>query len=220
MKIKILGFFLLASAALNAGSPVPPPVTFVFDDGSSTGAAGLALEALTEGTDAANMGLTTSGTYTQGGIELSAGSDFGKFNLTNTSFGIDNPGSETGGFDDTDRFDNDSVDESMVFSFNTAGIFQIIDLVAIDQSDEAFLIFEGGPTYEISTDTDLAGDTFNIGQAFTAGQKITLTVSSTATAETANFGLESFTVVPEPNTYALLSGICALGFVMLRRRNQ
>ena len=27
-----------------------------------------------------------------------------------------------------------------------------------------------------------------------------------------------FTVVPEPDTYALLSGFCALGFVMLRRR--
>lgn len=28
----------------------------------------------------------------------------------------------------------------------------------------------------------------------------------------------TFTVVPEPGTYALLSGFCALGFVMLRRR--
>jgi hypothetical protein len=27
------------------------------------------------------------------------------------------------------------------------------------------------------------------------------------------------TVIPEPNTYALLAGFCALGFVMVRRRS-
>lgn len=48
-----------------------------------------------------------------------------------------------------------------------------------------------------------------------AGDAFTLTYDS------GTFYLESitFTVVPEPGTYALLSGICALGFVMIRRRS-
>lgn len=195
--------------------------TFVFDDGSSTGAAGLALEAFADGVDAASMSLNTSGTYSQNGITLSAGTDFGDFNLTNTSFGIDNPNSDISGLDDGDRFDNLGSSESMVFSFSVAGTFESIDLAFIesDEVNEAQLIFAGGPTYELNFDTDTGGsaDNFNIGQAFSANQRITLRLSPSAAASE-NFGLESFTVVPEPGTYALLAGSCALGFVMLRRR--
>jgi hypothetical protein len=55
--------------------------------------------------------------------------------------------------------------------------------------------------------------TMNI--AVSAGDAFTLTYAS------GSFFLESmsFTVVPEPGTYALLAGICALGYVMTRRRS-
>jgi hypothetical protein len=108
----------------------------------------------------------------------------------------------------------------MVFSFNTGGTFQSIDLRYIEESsNEAQLVFDGGSTYELNTTTAHGGsDDFTIGETFTAGQTITLRISSAAGVGE-NFSLESFTVIPEPNTYALLAGFCALGFVMVRRRS-
>lgn len=190
--------------------------TFIFDDGTSTGAAGLALEAFSSGVDAADMDLNTSGSYTQNGITLSAGTDFGDFNLTNDGFGPDQAGSG----DNTHEFDTSNGNESMVFSFNVAGTFQSIDFALLDDTPEtAVLSFAGGNTYTLtdgatSSITVSGNDTFlGINEEFTADQLITLSISGGT-----SFTLESFTVVPEPGTYALLSGFCALGVVMLRRR--
>jgi hypothetical protein len=192
--------------------------TFIFDDGASTGAAGLALRAFSSGVDAAGMTLNTSGLYSQDGITLSAGTDFGDFNLTDNGFG---PNQADSG-DDTDAFDTALGDESMVFSFNIAGTFQSIDFALLNDTPEtAVLSFAGGSTYiltdGVTSSIAVSGnDTFlGINEDFTAGQLITLSISGGT-----NFTLENFTVVPEPDTYALLAGICSLGFIMLRRRNQ
>ena len=56
---------------------------------------------------------------------------------------------------------------------------------------------------------------------FTTGTSLAANESFTISFVDGNgFTLEGFnvTVVPEPSTYALLSGVCALAFVMLRRR--
>jgi hypothetical protein len=55
--------------------------------------------------------------------------------------------------------------------------------------------------------------TMNI--AVSAGDAFTITFDNGAFY----LGQMGLTVVPEPNAYALLSGICALAFVMLRRRS-
>jgi hypothetical protein len=146
---------------------------------------------------------------------LDAASTGTAFNGASTGFGINADGAG----DETQRFDNDNGIESMVFSFNTGGTFQSIDLRYIEESsNEAQLVFDGGSTYELNTTTAHGGsDDFTIGETFTAGQTITLRISSAAGVGE-NFSLESFTVIPEPNTYALLAGFCALGFVMVRRR--
>jgi len=36
----------------------------------------------------------------------------------------------------------------------------------------------------------------------------------------ATSGMLTFTAIPEPSTYAIILGVAALGFVMLRRRQQ
>lgn len=211
--MKITQTLLIAAAVSSLSYSASAQTTFVFDDGSSTGAAGLALEAFTEGVDAASMSLNTSGTYTQGGITLSAGTDFGTFNLTNSGFGPNDAGSS----DKTHFFDGS---ESMVFSFNVAGTFNSIDFASLDDTPEtAILSFAGGNTYNlldgITSDITVSGSDFfgGINESFTAGQLITLSISGGN-----GWTLENFTVVPEPGTYALLSGFCALAFVMLRRR--
>ncbi len=160
-------------------------------------------------------GITLTAEGLLGGVSLGT-----SMNSNASSFGINNPSALTAG-DDNDRFDNFNGIESMIFSFNMAGTFQVLDLIAFDGVDEAILNFAGGPTYTITSATSSingsGSDDFLINQSFIANQLITLSVSSNGSSQ--NFGLESFTVVPEPNTYALLSGFCALGFVMLRGRS-
>lgn len=214
--MKLKPFFLAALVIVVPATLTHAQTTFVFDDGSSTGTAGLALEAFTRGIDAATMGLNTSGTYTQGGITLSAGTNFGGFNLTNEGFGPD----QDGAVDDSDAFDTQNGDESMIFSFNVAGTFQSIDFALLDDAPEtAILSFDGGNSYTltdgVTSNIGVSGnDVFlGINENFTAGQRITLSISGGT-----NFTLESFTVVPEPNTFALLAGCFAMASVMYRRR--
>jgi len=209
---------LLTAAALSCFAySASAQTTFVFDDGSSTGAAGLALEAFVDGVDAASMGLSTSGTYTQDSFTLSAGTDFGNFNLTGSGFGPN----QTSTSDDSDEFDILLGNESMIFSFDVAGTFQSIDFAALDDAPEtAVLSFAGGTTFNLtdgitSTIVVSGNDEFlGINESFTAGQLITLSISGGD-----KFTLENFTVIPEPGTYALLAGICALGYVMTCRRS-
>jgi hypothetical protein len=186
------------------------PVTFIFDDGNSTGATGLALE-----------GLSTNAAHTQDGIKLTASTAFGVFNLTNEGFG---PDDVTG--DDTDSFDGA---ESMVFSFDTDGTFNSIDFALLGgtghEGETATLSFAGGSTFDLldaafptSSISASTNDLFEgIDESFTAGQQITLSITAGN-----GWTLENFTTtaVPEPGSYALLAGFASLGFIMLRRRNR
>ena len=200
---------LLTLAALAAGNAYGQ-TTSVFDDGSSAGAAGLALEG------------ESSTTYEQSGITLSASTAFGVFNLTDTGFGPNDEGSG----DDSDFFDGS---ESMVFSFDTDGIFNSIDFASLggatQDSETATITFAGtggGSTIlnlrdSGTSDISVSGnDVFNnIGYSFEAGEQITLAITAGN-----GWTLENFTVtaVAESGTFALLAGLLGLTAVMLRRR--
>lgn len=178
-------------------------------------------DADTIGTGADFSGNAGSVQDTQGPFTITAeafldGTSVGNpFNGAGDGFGINAAG--TG--DETQRFDNDNGIESMVFSFNIGGTFQSLDLQFIEElTNEALLIFDGGTTYQLNTTNANSGaDDFTINEVFTAGQSITLTMSGLAPAGE-NFSLQSFTVVPEPATYALLGGILAFAFTAMRRR--
>lgn len=206
---------LLTAAALSCcASIASAQTTFTFHNGLTTGGATIGTGLVFD--NAAGSIQDTQGSFTLTAEAFLDGVSTGTaFNGAGTGFGIN----ATGTGDETQRFDNDLGDESMVFSFDIGGTFQSIDLRYVSTAlHEAQLIFDGGGTYELNNTTALSGsDDFTINETFTADQQITLRISNNA-AVGENFSLESFTVVPEPNTYALLSGFCALGFVMLRRR--
>jgi hypothetical protein len=149
-----------------------------------------------------------SGSTISGGLTLTAAASSGTFNSTPAGgFGINAMPSG----DITNLFDNQSIDgaEFMTFSFN-----QNVDFVSIELTefgaDEAFLT--------------IAGITTIIGSSsfiFASGTTLAANTDATFGFQSGNgFELSSLvvTVVPEPGTYALLSGCCALVVAMLRRR--
>ena len=114
--------------------------------------------------------------------------------------------------------------ESITITFSTDIFFNYIDLGGVGSSDgtdsASFTI--GGSTTILqtgATDFDGGSDIYTPSSPIflAQGDSILLT-GSTATS---SYDLEAInvTVTPEPNAYALLSGICALAFVMLRRRS-
>jgi hypothetical protein len=149
-----------------------------------------------------------SGSTISGGLTLTAAASSGTFNSTPAGgFGINAMPSG----DITNLFDNQSIDgaEFMTFSFN-----QNVDFVSIELTefgaDEAFLT--------------IAGITTIIGSSsfiFASGTTLAANTDATFGFQSGNgFELSSLVVavVPEPGTYALLSGCCALVVAMLRRR--
>ena len=210
MKTTISLFTLVVFAAGSANGQT----TFSFHDGSATIGSGQVFDGAEGQVSDTISGVTlTAEAFLDG---TSAGTDF---NGTTGRFGIDNPNTTTSGLDIGDRFDNLGGIESMVFSFDTGGTFDTIDLRYIsDDNHEAVLSFSGGNTYQLNNTAALSGDDdFSIGETFTAGQAITLAISGSASAGQ-NFSLESFTItVPETAAYGLLLGLVGLTAVMIRR---
>ena len=149
-----------------------------------------------------------SGSTISGGLTLTAAASSGTFNSTPAGgFGINAMPSG----DITNLFDNQSTDgaEFMTFSFN-----QNVDFVSIELTkfgdDEAFLTIAGITTI-------IGSNSF----IFASGTTLAANTDATFGFHSGNgFELASLvvTVVPEPRTYALLSGCCALAVAMLRRR--
>ncbi|PXA03751.1 hypothetical protein DDZ13_10680 [Coraliomargarita sinensis] len=189
---------------------------FIFHDGNdSLGNTGAAFTGSEGQTQTTVDGMTlTSEAFIDG---VSTGTDL--YGTNSGSFGVDNPDTNSSGNDDNDRIDNLGGLESMVFSFNSAGTFQSIDLRFVEETaNEAQLIFDGGSSYELNSTTALSGeDDFAINESFSAGQLITLQLSGSAAAGE-NFSLESVTVVPEPATFALATGTLMISLVLLKRR--
>lgn len=123
-----------------------------------------------------------------------------------------------GGSDQTQRIDNINGQESIEFSFNTAGILQSIDLRYIEETaNEAILSFTGGNTFHLNTSTALSGqDDFSINEAFSAGQKIILSISSEA-ATNENFSLEAIHVQIPENNHAVVGMTAGIFLIVLLR---
>ena len=205
-KKSIFGVLGLLLAGVVSGQTM-----FLFNDGEDIAGTGIVLD------DEGGMGTDTVGLFTISAEAFLNGVSSGtEFNGGANGFGINALG--TG--DETQRFDNDLGIESMVFSFNRAGVFQSIDLRYIEENaNEAVLSFAGGGTYQLNSSTALSGDDdFSISETFYANQEITLQISPSATSGE-NFSLENFVVsVPEPEFYGALAGLLALGLTVIRRR--
>jgi hypothetical protein len=193
MKLHTPLFALILIAASNISLSAQ---TFTFGNNTSAGQA------------QANFDDLESGSTTSGGLTLTATASSGTFNSTPAGgFGINAMPSD----DITNQFDNQSTDgaEFMTFSFN-----QNVDFVSIELTefgaDEAFLTIAGITTI-------IGSNSF----IFASGTTLAANTDATFGFHSGNgFELASLvvTVVPEPRTYALLSGCCALAAVMLRRR--
>jgi hypothetical protein len=151
-----------------------------------------------------------SGSTISGGLTLTATASSGTFNSTATGgFGINAMSSD----DITNLFDYGPTDgaDFMTFSFD-----QNVDFISIELTnfgaDNAFLTIAG-------TTTTIGSGSF----VFAPGTTLAANTDATFGFQSGNgFELASLAVmsVPEPLTYALLSGCCALAVVMLRRRSQ
>jgi hypothetical protein len=210
---KLIG--LISIALISFAGSGSAQITFNFHDGAATIGSGIDLDTAGSSGSSLVSGVTLSAEAFLDGVTTGT-----VFNGTSTNFGIN----ATGVGDDTDRFDNGIGIESMVFSFNTAGTFNTIDLSVLGADAEAVLSFDGGNSFDLfegsaTETTGGATDLHTITESFLAGQEITLAVSGTADPST-NFGLQAFTItaIPEPSTYALLFGGLALGFVAWRKR--
>lgn len=210
--------FLLFTFLLFAGA-AHGQVTFVFhidETGTANdelGPAGLAFD-----------GKAGSEDYTQANITLTAEAYLDGVSASTLLNGSDGDGfgvNATGADKSTTRFDNKAGIESIVFTFNTAGTFDSLDLRYFTSDDGATLIFDGGSTYNITSVTLTSGNVFAVDEDFTSGQEITLQIASGLTGEQ-DFALESLTIsaVPEPSSLAALLGLGALGFVATRRRGK
>tara|TARA_B110000196_G_scaffold317607_1_gene331077 strand:+ start:5824 stop:6426 length:603 start_codon:yes stop_codon:yes gene_type:complete len=195
MKLHTPLFALILIAASNISLSAQ---TFTFGNNTSAGQA------------QANFDDLESGSTTSGGLTLTATASSGTFNSTPAGgFGINAMPSD----DITNQFDNQSTDgaEFMTFSFN-----QNVDFVSIELTefgaDEAFLTIAGITTI-------IGSNSF----IFAPGTTLAANTDATFGFQSGNgFELASLAVmtVPEPRTYALLSGYCALAVVMLRRNSQ
>lgn len=116
----------------------------------------------------------------------------------------------------------DGTSEVVTITFNKDIEFNFIDFggvggdaadgVSLTIAGSALNLFTGVTGFNGSTDVYTPTSPVSL----TTGQTIIITGSSS----TSSFDIQTLnvTVVPEPSTFALLAGMSALGFVMLRRR--
>ena len=100
--------------------------------------------------------------------------------------------------------------------FLSSGVSTDLNVDGINTGDSFGIIL-----YETSTTTALAGDTFrvytNADWDVGADGAFDFTNDFTTYGGVPDF-IGTVTAVPEPSTYAALAGLCALGYVMVRRR--
>lgn len=90
-------------------------------------------------------------------------------------------------------------------------------------SDGDFATFIGGAWTDLSgggTSTTLTFDSVTLtgGGTFLNTEIFLLTLNTAGGGDNVTANLTGLSQVPEPSTYAALAGLCALGYVMVRRR--
>ena len=171
-------------------------IEFVFFDGSDITELGSTFD-----NQAGSASYTLNSTILTAEAFLDNNSASNLLNGGADGFGINSQG--TG--DNTQRIDNINGIETIVFSFNTAGVFESIDLRYIEESEnEAILSFQNGRTFELNTATALSNnDDFFINERFLAGQEIRLSISEESVAGE-NFALDSMRVIIPENAFSSL----------------
>jgi len=117
----------------------------------------------------------------------------------------------------------DALGEGTIFAFSKNIIVTGLDFGGFTSiGSDSVTISSGATTIGTFEDGETIGSTsFANTNAVTASIAVTAEDAFKIENVSGTYYLESitFTVVPEPGTYALLAGFCALGFVMLRRRS-
>lgn len=147
--------------------------------------------------------------------------------MTVSSTGAGNLNSNSGTF----GVDSTLLDETAA---NIDGTGEAITLIFDKNITLNFIDFNSiGGDLSTGTALTIAGTTYNLfdgvtglnaNDLYTPSSPISVTTSDsiviTGSGASSSFYIQNFniTVVPEPNTYALLAGVSALGFVMMRRR--
>jgi hypothetical protein len=213
MKIaQILTFAAVSSAAYVASAQ---NVTLGFDNNrgdygafETTGTdTALTIFGPSASTDFSSMSGLSSGTYTISGAPLTSAFSFtvtsSPSTLTLDTTGLD---VASGGIDSG---------ETITFIFSTDIILKEFDFSTIGTSETASVTVAGSTT---NYDGSATNDAQTVNFSLSAGQAL---VFSNGGSNPIDYDLQSisFTVVPEPGTYALLSGLSALAFIMLRRRS-
>ena len=103
--------------------------------------------------------------------------------------------------------------ESITFIFDTNILITEFDLAGIDSPQLAKITISGSIQTFGTSDNDVHSGSFSLA----AGQSLIFGFNETNGGD---YDIQAFTfaVVPEPRTYALLSGCCVLAVAMLRRR--
>lgn len=206
-------------AALVAGYVNGQDVRLTFDDDQSDFGAFETSGTLTEltlsrsgGTIATNdfteLDGLTSETYTVSGAELGA---LGPFSFTVAATGgsafVDGTGLDVGG----SGMDSG---ETLTFTFTRDITLTQFDLASMADSEFATVTVGGSA---VNYDGSASGDAQDVTLSLDTGESLVFSFAATDGADYDIQGI-SFTVVPEPQTFALLAGFCGLTLVMLRRR--
>lgn len=217
MKIKYLALLLLAFTTLNAGTAIPPvDVTLDFQNNLVTGGTLVLLETGSDPTN--NFTGDRFDELASAAFEIQGISGFGTLGGTANSL-VGNLNVTTSGLQDGSS-GYGAASEGTAFVFDEDVTIEFLDWVSFT-TDSVELFNNNISLGTFTTGTNSGGINFTDSNPslmsifVNAGEEFKLQYSS------GNFflGQMGFNVVPEPSTYALLSGICALGFVMLRRRN-
>ena len=117
----------------------------------------------------------------------------------------------------------DGTNEIVTITFDNPIEFNFIDFggVGSNVADGARLTIGGTSTNLFTGVAGFSGASDKYTPASPIALAIGQSIIVTGSSATSSFDIQtiSVSIIPEPNTYALLAGFCALGFVMVRRRS-
>ena len=174
--------------------------------------------------------LTLFATSLNGQVVFNAGSDFNAdlaeyqtgFTLTDGPSSVTASGTDAIG-NSFSLFFGTAVDMSSLATLNQATIEFTANSGHAANSSFSISLFDSAfnASYDISgfnfADSSLIGSGANSGVNLSDIQGLTVTTGGLS-GDAVNVGVTSFTIVPEPSTYALFAGFAAFLFVAIRRR--